>query len=175
MGVQPPVPWGSNYGEEAKQKLIADGYHTKTCMKSAETLPDLEDSTKEAPPHIKPVENPGSVREGQSSFSLSPIMLIAGVLIIIFIAGKVFQGKSRIVPPTADQKASMEAARKERLDKLHKEAEIRRDTDEWKAREKAAQAEAAGVITPEQRRAAAGQSRCGGKFEGLSTGSLRSR
>lgn len=171
--VQPPIPWGINHGEEAKQKLIADGYHTKTCVKSAE--PDVEDFTPRAPEHIKPVENPGTVREEGSSSFPSPLMLISGVLIAIFMVMKFVPRTAKIVPPTADQKASMEAARKERLDKLQKETEMIRGTDEWKAREKAAQAEAACVITPEQRHAAARQGRCGGNFEGNSTGSLRGR
>lgn len=204
LAKQPPIPWGSNYGDEARQSLIADGYHTNKCTTKAansETIleeepvrtppvegsdlpdqeeePDYGDRPPDRPPPREPAATsgakPAALSEEQPS-STSPAMLVAAVAVALLVAWAFGgRGSSRSAPPTTEQKANMELARKQRLDKLAAQTEQIRETDEWKAREKAAKTEAAGVITPEQRRAAAGQGRCGGDFAGNSPGSVRSR
>lgn len=85
-----------------------------------------------------------------------------------------FGKQSQQAQATPDQKASLEAARKLRLDKLEKETEDIRQTDEWKARQQAAKDEVDGKsIKPEHRRAAAEMGRCGGKSDQTMRGGLR--
>eukprot|EP00928_Gymnodinium_smaydae_P033245 TRINITY_DN23860_c0_g2_i1.p1 TRINITY_DN23860_c0_g2~~TRINITY_DN23860_c0_g2_i1.p1 ORF type:complete len:262 (+),score=54.23 TRINITY_DN23860_c0_g2_i1:162-947(+) len=190
---QPPIPWGENYGQDAKQRLLAAGYHSESCSANegatGEEPSDLHESagrddlkaSEEAPDmHVQAEVTSGLKQDvdgevaSSSSFPIPPV-LVAGALVAIIAVARYGSGTSRGKPPTLEQKASMEAARQQRLDKLYKEAEEFRTTDEWRAKEKAAQSEATCTITPEQRRAAAGQGRCGSNFQGSSPGSIRSR
>lgn len=118
-----------------------------------------EEQQQKQPPHRD--------QEPESSWFQSPGVVVAAVLAAAAM-WKMWEGAAVAAPPTEDQKAAMEQARNRRLEKLSAETEAIRATDEWKAREKRAAVEAAGVITPEDRKSAAGMRRPGAGYAALS-------
>jgi len=182
---QRPSPWGSNHGEDARHMLLAEGYHMQKCSADAEPgsekepgLDDIEIKQPEVNPDIE-VEQPevgggeakqpeqqgrrateqGSAGETSAGESGLPMPMMLAAALVAVASFSLFR-KPAAKAATPEQKALLGAARKQRLDKLEKETEEIRETDEWKAREKAAKDEVKGIL-PENRRAGAAMGRCG--------------
>jgi len=70
---QRPSPWGSNHGDQAKQMLIADGYHLELC---AAAVPESE---------IEVGLDESEDVESESHSHLRLAIVIGGVLFMIFL------------------------------------------------------------------------------------------